>query len=124
MPATAPAAAGTAGGSGPALRAALASQAGSTVTGEASLAQTGDTTTVTVVLSGLAPDSAHAGHIHGGACSGPILFPLATIRGDSMGQGTGTATVNAPLDAANWWVQYHASDSPPGPPIACGQPGR
>jgi plastocyanin len=106
-----------------AMRAVLSPQAGSGVSGEATLAQTGDATTVTVTLSGLAPDSAHAGHIHGGSCSGPILFPLATIRADSMGQGSGTATVNAPIDAANWWVQYHASDSPPGTPIACGQPG-
>jgi Cu/Zn superoxide dismutase len=128
-PATAPAPAGTTpapvvGQAASAVQAVLAPQANSGVSGQATLSQTGDTTTVTVTLSGMAPNSAHAGHIHNGACSGPILFPLATIRADSAGQGSGTATVNAPLDLANWWVQYHASDNPPGAPIACGQPGR
>ena len=122
MPATA-APSPVVGSGATAVRATLSPQAGSGVSGEATIAQTGDATTVTVTLSGLAPDSAHAGHIHGGSCSGPILFPLATIRADSAGQGSSRATVNAPIDAANWWVQYHASDSPPGPPITCGQPG-
>jgi plastocyanin len=103
-------------------RATLSPQAGSGVTGEATLSQADGATTVTVTLSGLAPGSAHAGHIHSGACSGPILYPLATIRADSTGQGGATSTVNAPVDPATWWVQYHASESPPGPPIACGQP--
>jgi hypothetical protein len=29
--------------------------------------------------------------------------------------------VAASIDASNWWVQYHTSDNPPGPPITCGQ---
>jgi plastocyanin len=100
----------------------LATANNSGVTGRATLTQTGNSTAVTVTLSGMAPGSAHAGHIHSGACSGPILFPLATITADSAGQGSATATVNAPLDLSTWWVQYHAGDNPPGPPIACGQP--
>ncbi|HEY7068110.1 MAG TPA: cupredoxin family copper-binding protein [Chloroflexota bacterium] len=100
----------------------LAASNNSGVTGHAMLTQAGNTTTVQVTLSGMAPGSAHAGHIHSGACSGPIIFPLGTITADSAGQGSATATVNAPIDLSTWWVQYHASDSPPGPPIACGQP--
>jgi plastocyanin len=99
----------------------LAPQGGSGVTGEVSLLQLGATTTINVALSGLAPGSAHAGHIHQGACNGPILFPLEIITADASGQGRATAVVDAPLDLDTWWVQYHASDSPPGPPIACGQ---
>jgi plastocyanin len=100
----------------------LAASNNSGVNGHAMLTQTGSNTAVTVTLSGMAPGSAHAGMIHSGACSGPILFPLGTITADSAGQGSATATVNAPIDLSTWWVQYHASDNPPGPPIACGQP--
>ncbi|HLH21977.1 MAG TPA: cupredoxin family copper-binding protein [Chloroflexota bacterium] len=100
----------------------LAAENNSGVTGHAMLTQTGSNTAVTVTLSGMAPGSVHAGHIHSGACTGPILFPLATITADSTGQGSATATVNAPMDLSTWWVQYHASDNPPGPGIACGQP--
>jgi plastocyanin len=99
----------------------LAPQGGSGVTGDAMLLQLGATTTVTVALSGLAPGSAHAGHIHQGSCNGPVLFPLETITADANGQGRATATVDAPLDLGTWWVQYHTSDSPPGTAIACGQ---
>jgi plastocyanin len=115
-------AAPAAGQGGATAMANLAASGNSGVTGHAMLTQTGTNTSVTVTLSGLAPGSAHAGHIHSGACSGPILFPLGTITADSAGQGSATATVNAPVDLNVWWVQYHASDNPPGPPIACGQP--
>ncbi|HZR99241.1 MAG TPA: cupredoxin family copper-binding protein [Chloroflexota bacterium] len=119
---TTPAAPAVAGQGATTATADLAAVNNSGVTGRATLTQTGTNTAVTVTLSGMAPGSAHAGHIHSGACSGPILFPLATITADSAGQGSATATVNAPIDLSNWWVQYHASDNPPGAPIACGQP--
>jgi hypothetical protein len=98
----------------------LASQLSSGVSGLATLAQSGAATTVTVTLMGLAPGSAHAGHIHRGSCSGAIIFPLAVLTADASGQGTATATVNAPIDAGSWWVQYHSGENPPGPPVACG----
>lgn len=104
-----------------AAAAGLVPQNGSGVTGEATLLQLGATTTVNVSLSGLAPGSAHAGHIHQGSCNGPILFPLETITANANGEGNATAIVDAPLELGTWWVQYHASDSPPGPPITCGQ---
>ena len=98
----------------------LAAQRDSGVTGEARLLQAGPTTTLTISLEGLAPNSAHAGHVHEGGCDGRVLYPLATITADATGRGQATATVEAPLDPAVWWVQYHASDSPPGPGITCG----
>jgi plastocyanin len=121
-PATAGAATTTGGAAAaPSAMASLAAVLGSGVTGQATVSQSGGTTTVSVTLSGLAPGSAHAGHIHRGSCAGPILFPLGTITADSSGGGSATATVSAPLDTSNWWVQYHVSDSPPGPGITCGQ---
>jgi hypothetical protein len=90
------------------------------VTGSATLAQSGETTSVTVTLSGMAPNSAHAGHIHRGSCSGAIIFPLGVLTADASGQGSVAATVNASIDAPSWWIQFHTSDNPPGPPIACG----
>lgn len=106
---------------GPSATANLAAQLNSGVTGRANLVQSGETTTVTVTLSGMAPSSAHAGHIHRGSCSGAIILPLSVITADTSGEGTMTVTVNAPIDASSWWIQYHTSDNPPGPPIACGQ---
>ncbi|MBX5490402.1 MAG: CHRD domain-containing protein [Chloroflexi bacterium] len=91
------------------------------VTGDATLSQSGNTTTVTVRLRAPSGGTAHAGHIHAGSCSGPVLFPLETIQLDASGQGTATSTVNAPIDTSNWWVQYHQSVTPPGPGITCGQ---
>jgi hypothetical protein len=98
----------------------LAATLSSGVTGSATLAQSGETTSVTVTLSGMAPNSAHAGHIHRGSCSGAIIFPLGVLTADASGQGSVTATVNASIDAPSWWIQFHTSDNPPGPPIACG----
>jgi CHRD domain len=98
----------------------LAASLNSGVTGTATLAQSGETTNVTVTLSGMAANSAHAGHIHRGSCSGAIIFPLGVVTADASGQGSVTATVNASIDAASWWIQFHTSDNPPGPPIACG----
>jgi hypothetical protein len=100
--------------------AALEPLASSEVSGHASLLQSGLTTTLVVTLGGLSPDTAHAGHIHGGGCSGPVLFPLATLQADEDGNGSASATVPAPLDPGAWWVQYHAAESPPGPGITCG----
>jgi hypothetical protein len=118
--ATASAAAPTASGA-PSASATLAEQMTSGVTGSATLSQSGGTTTVMVTLRGLAPNSAHAGHIHRGSCSGAIIFPLATVTANAAGEAAGSATVNAALDTSQWWVQYHASDSPPGAPVTCGQ---
>jgi hypothetical protein len=98
----------------------LAATLNSGVTGSATLAQSGETTSVTVTLGGMAPNSAHVGHIHRGSCSGAIIFPLGVITADASGQGSVTATVNASIDAPSWWIQFHTGDNPPGPPIACG----
>jgi plastocyanin len=98
----------------------LAPQAGSSVTGEARLLQAGPTTTLTISLEGLAPNGAHAGHVHAGGCSGPVLHLLTAITADEAGRGQATATVEAPLDPDTWWIQYHAGESPPGPGIVCG----
>ncbi|HZU06152.1 MAG TPA: cupredoxin domain-containing protein [Chloroflexota bacterium] len=118
-PAATPAAAPAAPG-GVSATASLAPQRDSGVSGEATLTERDGTTTVTVTLRGMAPNSAHAGHIHRGSCAGAIIHNLATIRADATGQGSATSTVNAPIDPESWWIQYHTSESPPGPPIACG----
>jgi hypothetical protein len=99
----------------------LAAQQNSGVTGQATLSQSGNSTTVNVTLSAPSGGTSHAGHIHSGSCSGPILFPLESITLDASGRGQSTSTVNAPLDTNQWWVQYHTQVSPPGAPITCGK---
>ena len=91
------------------------------VSGEATLLRSGDTTIMTVTLSGLAPNSVRAGHVRAGGCDGPFLFALESIQADSAGQGRGTATVSAPIDTSAWWIEYGANEGSTSPGMACGQ---
>ncbi|HEV2146676.1 MAG TPA: hypothetical protein VGR37_04600 [Longimicrobiaceae bacterium] len=99
---------------------------GSGVSGTATLAEQGAQTQVAVQLTGLQPNSAHAGHIHHGTCESPgnAVAPLQDITADAGGAGTMTATVAMPTSTVmngQHIVAYHESAGPNhGPTIVCG----
>lgn len=76
---------------------------------------------VSVIVSGLEPNSTHAEHIHvGSSCSanGPIKYPLPTLHADAAGDASATGMVmTASLPAKGFYVNIHATN---GTPIACG----
>src|SRR5512142_2035440 len=64
--------------------------------GEAKLAVAGNTLTVTITLSGLAPNSVHPAHIHGmGTCTSnsPVIHPLSNVVANATGSASVTSTV-------------------------------
>lgn len=96
---------------------------GSGVTGTVTITDgAGAVSTVTVTLQGMAPGSAHAGHVHRGTCGsdGAIDFGLALITADAAGNGSATSP-NVPDDVLGpgFYLQYHVAQNPPGAPMAC-----
>jgi len=83
---------------------------------------------VKVTMSGLAPNSAHAAHIHAGSCTneGAVIHPLTDITADSNGQATSSTTVPgvSSIPSGQWYVNVHGStdlNTQTGfDPIACG----
>lgn len=114
------AACGSNGTSGPTSASPTSSGLGGTVhvmlqhqpRGEAKLALAGNKLTVTVTLSGLAPNSVHPAHIHGmGNCSSnsPVIHPLSNVVADATGSANVTSTVNGvtSIPATGWYVNVH-----------------
>jgi len=98
--------------------------------GAAKLTLSGDTLTVTITLSGLAPNSTHPAHIHGmGNCSSnsPVLHPLANVVANATGSANATSTVNGvtSIPTSGWYVNVHngptLSPQDQFSPIACGE---
>jgi Cu/Zn superoxide dismutase len=67
---------------------------------------------VELKVSGLAPNSVHAVHVHSGSCQaqGDVLYGLPDLQANSAGDATGTTTVpnvtSAP-PATGWYVNVH-----------------
>ncbi len=78
----------------------MAAVGNSGVSGQATLNPQGSQTQVMLTLNGLAPNSAHAGHIHMGTCAslGNVVQPLPEVTADASGSGMVSETV--PLDPA------------------------
>jgi hypothetical protein len=100
----------------------LAAKNNSGITGNATLAANGDSTTVTVNLSGGKAGTTYPTHIHVGSCSQPgdVLVPLTSVTVDAQGSGSSTTMVpSAKLQGqAALLVQSH---QPNGTPAACGE---
>lgn len=86
------------------------------------------TLSVKVELTGLAPNSTHAAHIHAGVCgaNGAIVYPLTPIVADAKGAAT-TETkiehVKNGIPAQGWYINVHNGTSMAAiedRPIACG----
>jgi len=84
--------------------------------------------TVTIVMSGLAPDSTHPVHIHQGNCNsnGPSKYILNDVKGDKVGDGSSTTTIHnvaSGIPATDWSINIHNGPglNPPDQftPIAC-----
>jgi hypothetical protein len=110
------------------LSAAPGASAGETVSGTAQLSLTGTTLTVTLTLSGLEPNSAHAAHIHAGSCEsqGAVVYPLTSVVADASGNATVMTTINnvSSIPSSGWYVNVHHSTALSTQtgfdPIACG----
>ncbi len=84
--------------------------------------------TVTLVLSGLQPDSTHAAHIHAGSCQsqGAVVYPLDVVKADSSGNASETTTIPnvKTIAASGWYINVHQSTNLSAQtgfdPIACG----
>lgn len=100
--------------------------AGSGVSGTATLTAMDGATQVALNVSGFAPNTSHATHIHTGTCANPggIQFPLPTLTADANGNATATATVNVALSAlmdGNHIIMTHVgSGANFGAGVACG----
>jgi hypothetical protein len=68
--------------------------------------------TVTIKLSGLAPDSKHPAHIHAGDCTsnGAVLYPLHDVVADAAGNAVSVTVIskifNGIPDKA-WYINVH-----------------
>jgi hypothetical protein len=83
--------------------------------GTADLAWNPDTKrlTVTLVVTGLAPNSWHAAHIHVGTCAagtGAIIHQLTTVKADGQGNAktvTMIEQIDGGIPASGWYVNVH-----------------
>ncbi len=85
---------------------------GSKASGTIALTKTSNTMTIEVVITGLAPDSAHVSHVHTGSCQkqGGIIFALNQVIADGTGAADTKSTVQAhyPPASGHWYVVVHA----------------
>lgn len=83
---------------------------------------------VTVMLTGLVPNSSHASHVHVGSCEaqGAVAYALLVVVADSAGRATATSTVSEDytLARAGWYVNVHLGtdmkDAEYVPSVSCG----
>jgi hypothetical protein len=100
----------------------------SSASGTADVAKGSDSFTLTVKLTGLAPNSSHIAHIHAGRCAAPggVAFALQQLIADPSGGSTMVTVVptgySVPL--SGWYVNIHRGPdfSAPAnaPSISCG----
>jgi hypothetical protein len=84
--------------------------------------------TVTIRLSGLAPLSSHASHVHIGSCANPggIAYALLQVIADKHGDVTATTRVaeDYSLPRTGWYVNVHLGpnldESEYAPSVSCG----
>ncbi len=90
----------------------------------------GHVLTVTISLTGLAPNSTHPAHIHAGnscASNGAILYPLKNVVANARGEASVTSVVHlskAGIPATGWYINVHNGPTLATPQqmyaIACG----
>jgi hypothetical protein len=91
----------------------------------------GNVLTVRIAVSGLAPNSTHPEHIHGGTCTsnpmGPIIYKLNPLIADAHGNATSVTNIDnvaKGIPASGWYVNIHNGPTLGTPlearPIACG----
>ena len=98
------------------------------VSGRARLSFQNGTLSVTVMVHGLAPRSAHAAHIHAGSCQaqGKVLFALDPLVANAQGEANQTHTFHnvGSVPTGGWYLNVHFGVAVQTPtlfnPIACG----
>lgn len=86
------------------------------------------TLNVKISLTGLAPNSSHAAHIHAGTCAvdGAVIYPLKPVVADAKGDGTSETSipnVSNGIPAHGWYINVHNGllmSSIEHRPISCG----
>ena len=95
----------------PAINFTMAAQNGSGVSGSGNIVKGTDSFTVTVKLTGFAPNSSHVSHVHAGRCAQPggIAYALVQVIADASGAATATTIVPAAyvVPASVWYVNVH-----------------
>jgi hypothetical protein len=112
----------------PVLNFTMGAQNGSAVSGTGTIVQGTDSFTVTIKLTGFAPNSSHISHVHAGRCSQPggIVYALVQVIADASGAATATTTVPAAylVPASGWYVNVHHgpdfTDADYAPSDSCG----
>jgi hypothetical protein len=86
-------------------------QNGSGVTGTGQIVKGIGSFTVTLKLTGMAPNSSHISHVHAGRCAQPggIAYALRQVVADSAGAATATTLVPADytVPGSGWYVNVH-----------------
>ncbi|HEY8841805.1 MAG TPA: CHRD domain-containing protein [Candidatus Dormibacteraeota bacterium] len=106
----------------------MVAQNGSGVAGTGQIVKGTGSFTVTIKLTGMAPNSSHISHVHTGACAKPggIAYALQQVVADSSGAATVTSTVSVDyaIPAGGWYVNVHHGPDftapANGPSISCG----
>jgi len=80
--------------------------------GKIMVSTTPTSTTVELIITGLASDSSHVSHIHSGSCQQPggILYALNQVVADGTGAADTRTTlqVKYPPASGHWYVVVHA----------------
>ena len=106
----------------------MTSQNASGVAGTGNVVKGTGSFTVTIKLTGMAPNSSHISHVHTGACAKPggIAYALQQVIADSSGAATATSTVavDYSVPAGGWYVNVHHGPDltapANGPSVSCG----
>lgn len=87
----------------------LSNGAASAVKGSITVTPDGAKTKIAVSMSGLEPNSTHAGHVHIGTCSavGPVAVLLSAVKADASGNGSATTDVDSAKLSGSVYVAYH-----------------
>ena len=89
----------------------MAAQNLSAASGTGTVVKSAGSFTVTIKLTGLAPNSSHVSHLHAGSCGVPggIAFALQQVIADSAGAATIATTVPTGyfVPASGWYVNVH-----------------
>lgn len=112
----------------PAINFNMTAQNASGVAGTGDVVKGTGSFTVTIKLTGMAPNSSHISHVHTGSCAKPggVAYALQQVVADSSGAATITSNVQADysVPSGGWYVNvHHGPDfSAPanGPSISCG----
>jgi CHRD domain-containing protein len=107
---------------------AMKAQSGSGVSGTGTIVKGTSSFTVTIKLTGMAPNSVHVSHVHAGGCGQPggIVYNLQSVTADSSGAATTASTLPDlySVPASGWYVNVHNgpdfTEAEYAPSISCG----